>query len=137
MSEDSVVWDDAYSVGFEPIDNQHKELVKIINELFNSCKKGAAAADKVFLHAIKEAANYAVNHFSDEDKYMVKVGFPKLAEHRKQHDDFVATVLKSINEFEAGKTAPIDLAHFLKNWLLNHIAISDKQYAPYLKKLKA
>lgn len=136
MSEDSVAWDDSFSVGFELFDNQHKELVKMINELFESCKKGAAAADKAFLQTIKKTAEYAVKHFSDEDKYMVKAGFPKLAEHRKQHDDFVTTVLKSINEFEAGKTAPIDLAQFLKKWLLNHIAISDKQYAPYLAKLK-
>ena len=136
MSEDSVVWNDSYSVGFEVIDNQHKELVNMINELFESCKKGVAVADKAFLKTTKKAADYAVKHFSDEDKYMVKAGFPKLAEHRKQHDDFITTVLKSINEFEAGKTAPIDLAHFLKKWLLNHIAISDKQYVPYLAKLK-
>jgi hemerythrin-like metal-binding protein len=135
MSEDFVVWDDAYSVNFEPIDKQHKELVKMINDLFDNCKKGAVTADKAFLQTIKKAADYAKNHFSDEDKYMVQAGFPKLTEHRKQHDDFVETVFKSINEFEAGKTAPIELAQFLKKWLLNHIAISDKQYVPYLAKL--
>ena len=135
MSEDSVSWDNVYSVGFEPIDNQHKELVKMINELFESSKKGASAADKAFLQTIKKAADYARDHFSDEDKYMVQAGFPKLDEQRKQHDDFLETVMKAMSEFEAGKTAPVELARFLKNWLLNHIAVSDKQYAPYLAKL--
>ena len=135
MNEDSVTWDDAYSVGFEPIDNQHKELVKMTNELFTSSKGGAAAADKAFLQTIKKAADYARDHFSDEDKYMVQAGFPNLTEHRKQHDNFLETVIKAVQEFEAGKTAPIDMARFLKNWLLNHIAVSDKQYIPYLKKL--
>jgi len=136
MSENSVVWDDAYSVNFEPIDKQHKELVKMINDLFDDCKNGAVSADKAFLNTIKKAADYATTHFSDEYKFMVQAGFPDIVEHRKQHDDFIATVLKSIKEFEAGKAAPIDLAHFLKKWLLNHIAISDKKYAPYLTKLK-
>ena len=135
MNDDSVTWDNAFSVGFEPIDNQHKELVTMINELFESCKQGASVADKAFLQTIKKAAEYARNHFSDEDKYMVQAHFPNLNEHRKQHDDFLATVLKAINEFKAGNTAPIELARFLKKWLLNHIAVSDKQYAPYMAKL--
>ena len=135
MNEDSVVWDDSYSVGFEPIDNQHKELVKMTNELFESCKQGAAVADKAFLHTIKGAAEYARNHFSEEDKYMLQANYPKLNEHRKLHDDFLTTVGKAIQDFTAGSTEPIGLARFLKNWLLTHIAEQDKQYAPYLAKL--
>ena len=135
MNNDSVVWDEAYSVGFEPIDNQHKELVTMINELFESCNRGAAAADKAFLQTIKKAADYARNHFSNEDKYMLQASYPDLNEHRKLHDDFLATVLKAIQDFNAGKTEPIELARFLKQWLLNHIAVADKKYAPYMAKL--
>ena len=135
MNENFVAWDNAYSVGFDPIDNQHKELITMINTLFESCKQGAENADKAFFVTIKKAVEYARNHFTDEVKYMVQADFPNVNEHRKQHDDFVATVLKAMNEFEAGNTAPIELAQFLKKWLLNHIAISDKQYAPFLAKL--
>ena len=135
MDENSVVWDDVYSVGFKPIDDQHKQLVLMINELFDECKQGAAAADSAFFKTIKKAVEYARNHFTDEVKYITQVNYPNLTEHRKQHDDFVTTVLKSMSEFEAGNTAPIELAQFLKKWLLNHIAISDKQYAPFLKNL--
>ncbi|MCL1927191.1 MAG: bacteriohemerythrin [Treponema sp.] len=136
MNEDSVVWNDAYSVGFEPIDTQHKELVKMTNELFESCKQGTDAADKAFLQTIKRAAEYARNHFSDEDKYMLEANFPNLNDHRKLHDDFLAVVGKAIQDFNTGSTEPFELAQFLKNWLLTHIAEADKQYAPYLAKLK-
>ena len=135
MNEDSVAWDDAYSVGFEAIDNQHKELIKMINALFESCKQGTKAADAAFLQTIKKAVDYARTHFSEEAQYMLNANYPDVKEHRKQHDDFVTTVLKSMQEFEAGKTAPVELARFLKHWLLNHIAVTDKKYAPYLAKL--
>ena len=135
MNEDSVTWDNVYSVGFDPIDNQHKELVIMINQLFDACKQGSEAADKVFLQTIKSAVKYARNHFADEEQFMLKADYPDLNDHRKLHDDFVATVLKSMQEFESGKTAPVEMARFLKNWLLSHIAKSDKQYAPYLAKL--
>ena len=135
MNENTVTWDNAFSVGFEPIDTQHKALVAMINDLFESCNQGTEASDKAFLQTIKKAIDYARNHFSDEVKYMIQADFPNLNEHRKQHDDFMATVIKSMQEFERGNTSHIELAKFLKNWLLNHIAVSDKQYAPYLAKI--
>jgi hemerythrin len=39
-----------------------------------------------------------------------------------------------IEEFEAGNTEPVEMARYLKKWLLNHIAISDKKYMPYVIK---
>ncbi|MCL1817736.1 MAG: bacteriohemerythrin [Spirochaetaceae bacterium] len=135
MNDDSVVWDDAYSVGFEAIDSQHKTLVTMINELFESCRKGSAVADVDFLRMVSKAAEYARNHFSEEVKYMQLAAYPNLNEHRKLHDDFVATVSKTLQDAKSGNAVPIEMARFLKQWLLNHIAVADKQYAPYLAKL--
>jgi hemerythrin len=134
MNEDSVTWDDFYSVGFEPIDDQHKELVKMTGELFQACEQGVLAADMVFLETIKKALNYAETHFSDEEGFLLEVNYPYLNEQKKQHESFLAEVEKSIEEFEAGNIEPVDMARFLKKWLLNHIAVSDKRYAPYLAK---
>ncbi|GBU28721.1 hypothetical protein R84B8_02281 [Treponema sp. R8-4-B8] len=135
MDENFVSWDDSYSVGFEHIDNQHKELVKMVNELYMACKMGALKEDIVYLRTVSKALEYARVHFSDEEEYMGMVSYPELAEHKKQHEAFVVEIKKSVKLFEDGEAAPIELANFLKNWLLNHIAISDKKYAPYLKQL--
>jgi hemerythrin len=135
MDEDSVVWDDSFSVGFEAIDHQHKGLVNMTNTLFEACRQGAAMADVTYLTTIRKAVEYARIHFADEEKYMGKANYPRLNEHKKEHEAFVAKIVETLNEFESGKTAPINMARFLKKWLLNHIAVSDKQYAPYLAKL--
>ena len=135
MSDDYVSWSVDYSVGFDPIDSQHKELVVMTNALFEKCTQGASAADKTFMQTIKKASDYARIHFSDEEKYMQQAGFPNLRDHIKMHSDFLDSIINALQDFESGKTAPIELARFLKKWLLNHIAISDKEYAPYLTKL--
>jgi hemerythrin len=135
MDEDSVSWDNAYSVGFELIDGQHKELVRMTNELFEGCKKGGTAADQAFMTAIRNAVEYAQTHFYTEEKYMKKTAYPDMAAHVKEHESFVATVVEAVKNFEEGKAEPITLARFLKQWLLNHIAVSDKKYGPYLKDL--
>ena len=134
MSDDSVVWDNSFSVGFDPIDDQHKVLVGMTNEMFQACEQGVIAADMAFLQIIQKALGYAETHFSDEEGYLREVNYPYLDEQKEQHEDFVAEVQKSIEEFEAGNIEPIYLARFLKNWLLNHIAVYDKKYAPYLTK---
>jgi len=135
MDEDSVAWDDSYSVGFDPIDAQHKVLVNMTNELFEACKQDVVAADVAFLQIIQQALDYAETHFTDEEGYLRDVNYPHLDEQEEQHEAFVAEVQKSIEEFEAGNMEPISLARFLKKWLLNHIAVYDKRYAPYLAKI--
>jgi len=135
MEQDSVVWDDIFSLGFKPIDDQHKKLVLMTNELFMACKEGVIAADVAFMETAKKTLAYTETHFSDEEDYMREVNYPRFNEHKKQHEDFVASVQKTIDEFEAGNTEPIDMARFLKKWLLNHIAVTDRQYVPYLAKL--
>jgi len=134
MEQDSVVWDDVFSLGFKPIDDQHKKLVLIINELFTACKEGVLAADMAFMETVKETLDYTETHFADEEDYMREANYPRFNEHKKQHEEFIAAVEKTIDDFEAGNTEPIEMARFLKKWLLNHIAVTDKQYVPYLIK---
>ena len=135
MDEDSVFWNDIYSVDFEVIDNQHKELVRMTNTLFDGCKKGSTSADAVFMQTIRGAVEYAQTHFFTEEKYMKMTDFPDMAAHKKEHESFVSVVLESVKNFEEGNSEPIVLARFLKTWLLTHIAEVDKKYAPYLASL--
>ena len=135
MDEDSVAWDDAYSVGFELIDNQHKGLVLMTNELFQGCKGGGDIAHDAFMRTIRKAVEYAQTHFYTEEKYMKQTNYPGLETHKMEHENFIEEVKKALVDFESGKAEPINLARFLKKWLLNHIALSDKQYAPFLAKL--
>jgi hemerythrin len=134
MDADSVAWDDSFSVGFKPIDDQHKVLVNMTNELFLACKEDVVAADIAFLEIIKKALDYAETHFADEEAYLSTANYPHLDEQQEQHEAFVEELQKTIEEFEAENIEPIYLARYLKKWLLNHIAVYDQRYAPYLAK---
>ena len=136
IEESFVVWNDSLSVGFDPIDNQHKQLVDMTNELIQACKDGAVAADLTFMQTVDKAVDYAKVHFATEEKYMNMVHYPELPEHKKQHFQFLFDVVNVLNEVQAGNTTPIQMVRILKNWLAQHIAKTDMQYAPYLRKLK-
>jgi hemerythrin len=127
---DLLTWDEKFSVGIPVIDEQHKKLVRMTNELFLGCERPDITI-VYFIKTIQSAVNYARSHFALEEKYMIEVHYPDYAAHKKEHEDFVAEVLRQVRLFEQGKTAPLSFAQFLKNWLLNHIAVMDKKYSPF------
>jgi hemerythrin len=132
-----VEWDDKYSVGIPLIDDQHKELIRLTNELYQGCLGGDEEAQEFFFNAIHGAMDYVKYHFSAEEKILENVRFPKLAEHKKQHEDFVRQMVEDVKSFQGGKKfVPNNFVRFLKDWTLSHIAIADAQYATYIMNLK-
>ncbi|MCL2295122.1 MAG: bacteriohemerythrin [Spirochaetes bacterium] len=129
-----IEWQDGYSVGSVLIDNQHKELVAMTNALLKGCDGSDAAI--TFLRTVQNAVNYVKIHFATEERFMQKVNYPEYAAHNAEHDQFTAEVLRQIKKFEEGTCVPLDFALFLKDWLLTHIADSDKKFVPHFKNIE-
>jgi hemerythrin len=129
-----VKWSSTFSVGVKLIDDQHKGLLNLVNDLFNHAVGDEAEERAYFQKVIQTAVNYVKVHFATEEKIMIATRFPGYAEHKKAHDTFVLTVVDNIRDFEAGKKFTLStFTHFLKEWILTHIAIMDKQYFEYFK----
>lgn len=124
-------WNDRFSVGSLVLDQQHKALVALINQLHAAMLKGALKEDmrKVF----GELVHYTDSHFKAEEEMMRQSGYPLLAGHRTEHVEFVLKARELQGRLLTGKlTVSLDLLRFLKSWLSEHILGSDQQYAPYL-----
>ncbi len=129
---DFVEWEDRYSVGIKKIDSQHKQLIKFTNELFNSCTQGQDEANETFRKILKDVVEYVKTHFSDEEALMLEHGYSGYADHKHQHEGFVLKVLEQVGAFESGKKfIPNQFVRYLRDWLLEHIAISDHAYCDF------
>ena len=129
-----VKWSQTFSVGIKLIDDQHKGLLNLVNDLFNHVGGDEASERAYFQKVIQTAVNYVKVHFATEEKIMIATKFPGYLEHKKAHDTFVLTVVDNIRDFEAGKKFTLSgFTKFLKEWVLTHIAIMDKQYFAYFK----
>jgi hemerythrin len=132
-----VEWDDRYSIGIPLIDEQHKELLRQTNDLYAACLKSEEEARAFFKMVIHSMVEYVGVHFSTEEKMLEKIKYPDFEEHKRQHDEFVKEVLAHVQAFEEGKKlVPNNFVRFLKDWLLAHIAVSDKKYSTYIFDLK-
>jgi len=138
MSEQTLVrWQNAYSVGVRPIDEQHMELIRLTNKLFRSCMAGNTKGRAAFLEIIHEAVEYTGYHFGIEEKIMKRINYPDYVMHKQEHADFVREVYTKVEEFEIGKIfVPLQFVHFLRDWVLHHIAVCDKRLGNYLLFMK-
>jgi hemerythrin len=125
-----IEWNDGLKIGIGVIDDQHKQLVKLTNELNDAMKSGKAKA--VLSGIVGSLTRYTVTHFSEEERYFDKFSYPKGAGHKKEHSDFVTKVSGFQKGLDEGKIAlSIEVVNFLAQWLKDHIAVSDKAYAPF------
>ena len=137
MAEELIEWRDDYSVFNEIIDEQHKGLVKMTNEFYVGCKMGGILARVYFFQTIKGAIQYVKTHFSTEEEIMRNASYPEFEAHKKEHDNFVVNVYEQLSIFEKQENPdPAGFIKLLMDWVIQHIADTDKKYIPYIAKLK-
>jgi len=124
-------WQDSYSVGVPAMDIQHKQLVALINQLYEAMRtgKGEAAMQNI----LPALVQYTKTHFNSEEKFMHDAGYPNIAAHQALHHKLAQQVNDLMDKFKSGKMVPtVSVATFLKDWLINHIQGQDKQYGAFI-----
>jgi|GEM_PF-227304 len=126
-----IEWSPALSVGDPLLDQQHQKLVEMVNTLHDAMATQSAQFQiKELLDSLVE---YTQKHFGYEEERMRSANYPHLAGHQRLHTDLLNQVGALHEKFKCGKKINMKLMKFLKDWLINHIQKSDKQYSPYLK----
>jgi methyl-accepting chemotaxis protein len=127
-----ITWGQKYYIGLQSIDDQHKVLVDLINELYDAF--GSNKNKKIIKRVLEELLDYTVYHFGHEEELFHKHGYKESDNHEEQHEKFIERVKQFKTDFEKGNALlSFDLIEFLKNWLLNHILKIDVRYVPFLK----
>ena len=128
-------WTPALSVGDKKLDNQHKQLLEQVNALLDALAGGQNNLI-VIEQVLKFLDQYIEEHFADEEHYMEEHQYPRLAEHRALHTQFIEryTHMKErIYTFESVDGMLIDLEAHLGRWWIDHIGGADKDYAAYVR----
>ena len=131
-----ITWSRKFACGINLIDKQHKDLVLLVNDMFNHVTGNEKEESAYFNSVIRKAIEYIRIHFATEEKIMLATGFKGYAEHKKKHDDFVLTVIGNVRAYQFSKRFTLfSFTKYLKEWVLTHIALMDKQYFDHLRNL--
>jgi hemerythrin-like metal-binding protein len=126
-----VVFDAAHLTGVKIIDDQHRQIVQMVNDLNRSLEEGRDDAE--LKHLFAALLTFTADHFATEEKLMERFGYPQEDDHRKQHATLVHELQVIATEFNQG--AELSLLQSIKDWLLGHIQNADKPLGTYLTSL--
>ncbi len=128
-----IKWGDKYSVGISMIDEEHKKLIGILNKAIFAKEHNDNPEE--IKEVLSEMVEYSHKHFSTEETYMIKFNFPEYQSHRNEHLDFTDKTITSYNKFVRGDyQIANELPEYLKQWLANHIQVTDRQYIDCFKR---
>ena len=125
-------WSQDYSVGIRLIDNDHKDLVDMVNSLHDQIS--GSDSEEQIATTLAFLARYVREHFTREEALMAQYGYPDLAAHKASHHELAAEIHAAQKVFtsEPERLDPQKLLLFLRDWLVHHILSEDMKYVPYL-----
>lgn len=125
-------WSEEFSVGYSDIDSQHKRLFQLAEQLHVAMTGGKGK--ECVGNTLNNLIAYTKRHFADEEILMQTHRYPAYPQHKALHQALTQKVVQFQQAFAAGKaTVTMDLLHFLRDWLTQHIGVVDKKVAAFLR----
>jgi hemerythrin len=128
-----IVWTNHMSVGVKLLDNDHKRLALLINQLHDGLMAGLPkpALERVF----EKLVSYTRIHHAQEEQLLVETGFQGSATHKQEHDSTIERAVELQMRFMSseGLGSELEIVSHLRNWLFRHIQGSDQKFVSHLK----
>ena len=107
-----IEWDPQYSVGIPAIDDQHKGLFKLLNDLHDAMKSGKGR--DILGKTLNDLINYTVTHFQHEEMLFDKHGYIDSLRHKTEHASLTKQAQELKVSFEKGGMITLQVMEFLK-----------------------
>ena len=126
-----IQWSDTLAVGVKLVDDEHKLLLSIFNDLVNALRTDQPLA--IARRVTEELAGYAVYHFAHEEELMKAFNYPEFDTHHKEHDKLTAKLMEIDQNLARGRGTITDIIEFATNLVNNHFLRTDTRMAEFLK----
>lgn len=115
---------------FKIIDDQHKEMIDLVNALYENLEIKNLKIEKDLLGKLVDHLRL---HFDTEEKFMLDTKFPGYISHKLEHDRFYGKIADYFDKLQKGKKSVVDkeLLRSIKNWFYNHLDFKDKRCAAF------
>ena len=124
-----IEWNETLSVGIQEIDEQHKVLVNLLNELHDAIRQHHGREASVEI--LQRLADYTRIHFTVEESLMRILGYPDYEAHKQHHEELIGQMVDLQARLNQGEAVSFELLHFLRNWLTRHIMEADQRYVEH------
>ena len=123
-------WMDSFSINVPSVDDDHKILVSLTNEVVTAIQQGYGP--DTMNDALSRLLEYTGYHFDREENLMQLHRFPELEAHRAQHNSLIRHVILLQRQCRANELDPVKLGEFLIDWLTTHILREDMKLGQHI-----
>ena len=139
---DLFVWDRSFSTGLQAMDDQHRGLIDIFNELHRTQFDIAYPADKRELamrRAFDRLMAYARAQFASEEALMQERGLDERHQfvHRRQHEQFIRNLREMWNDRQTLPDLNGRMMGFLSSWIGLHVLGVDQAMVRQMHQIEA
>ena len=126
-----LTWQEKFTVGVPEFDEDHKQLVDLINQLHDAhaAEEPPEDMDSIF----ETLMDYTRHHLDREEVLMRAHDFPGYAAHKEMHEEMKREVPAFYRRYRdtGDDQVVLELLGFLTNWWHFHIMEEDRAYAPF------
>jgi len=126
-----IIWSDKLTTGIPSIDEQHHELIELINILQDNIERGELTLAGQTLQALTEKK---MAHCMHEEELLCQSGFPFYKPHKRQHESFVRECTAFYQRAQTGEHVTYKALAFVKLWMVKHIRGEDMDYANFVRR---
>jgi hemerythrin len=124
-------WRQDYSVGVERMDNHHRRIFVMADQVLAAVRDGQSAAELV--QCLDFLIAYSRYHFREEEKLLAGYGYPEADHHVGHHNRLLDEIADLAKRLGAGeRIAADDLRAFLSGWIVDHVIVDDRRFTRFL-----
>lgn len=127
-----IEWSDEFNIGIGLFDQQHRQLLNIVNRLsdFDEDSDDVAGVADI----ITEFLQLARAHFDYEEKLLLQYNYPDFQDHKKLHTDFINKTIGLTDAANLRVTkVPEWLLLHVRQWFARHIPEEDMKLKVFLE----
>ena len=123
-------WNDDEATLVSDVDEQHKEIIDLINDLHNLLPSDDKETKSEKLYQLLTVLD---NHFNTEEKYMKDYKFTNTFSHTQEHNKMRDKLIRYKNDFNSDKVdLNLEFLVNVKTWFHNHNLINDIKLGKFL-----
>ena len=124
-------WTEDLYTGNSLIDGDHRNLVTLVNALFEAME--GAQANDAMRKAMNDLIAYTKEHFGREEAEMERIRYVASLAHSSEHANLVGQIVELKAMLDSGGRINVPaVSDFLGEWLRKHIVTADRKLAAAL-----
>jgi len=114
-------WEERFCVGIASVDHEHREMIRLINDLHERLGGGGSVAE-----FLGEVYTRISAHFALEEKIMRERQYDQYADHKADHERLLDEIREMMDDYEdKGSYQDEMLASRLSKWFGEHFRARD------------